>query len=128
MPRVADYDIVTDSPTTLGAGAGQTPLVDLELGFGQEIVISGRSVLTYMVDPGSSGMTFKMSIVTEPIDASPTVVQIVPSTVLGAQTGHVRQEVIDGNVLSAIHSALRIEVTAGSGSFSDIVVFHQSDV
>ena len=128
MPRVADFDIVTDSATTLGAGAGQTPAVDLGLGFGQELVISARSVLTYMVDPGASGVTFNMSIVTEPIDASPIVVQIVPSTTLGAQTGHVRQEVIDGNVLSAVHSKLRIQVTSGSGSFSDIVLFHQSDV
>ncbi|HEX2086323.1 MAG TPA: hypothetical protein VHF89_11620, partial [Solirubrobacteraceae bacterium] len=61
---------MTDSPTTLGAGAGQTSRVDLDLGFDQELVISARSVLTYMVDPGSSGMTFKMSIVTEPIDTS----------------------------------------------------------
>ncbi|MBA3749223.1 MAG: hypothetical protein H0W96_17265 [Solirubrobacterales bacterium] len=128
MPRVADYDVVTDEPTTLGAGAGQTPRADLPLGFSQEIVLGARSVLSYMVDPDSSGMTFKMSIVTTNIDASPVVVSVVPSTTLPDQTGHVRQEVIAGGVLSTINSVLRIQVTSGSGKFSDIVLWHQSDV
>lgn len=128
MPRVADYDVVTDDKTTLGTGAGQNPAADFELGFGQELAPSARSVLSYMVHPGASGMTFKMSVVTTAIDDSPTVVVVVRSTPLPAQHSHTRQEVIAGGVLSTVNSNLRIEVTSGSGAFSDIVLHHLSDV
>jgi len=128
MPRAANYDVVTDVSTILGAGAGQTPLADLELGFDQELAVSVRSVLSYMVDPGPSGMTFKMSIVKGAIDANDEVVLVVPSTPLPAQSGHVRQEVIASNVLRKVNIRLRIEVTSGSGRFSDIVLWYKSDV
>ena len=41
---------------------------------------------------------------------------------------HVRQEVIDANVLKKTGNTLRIQVTAGSASFSDMVLMHQSTV
>ena len=78
--------------------------------------------LSYMVDPGASGVTFKMSIL------NPGATEIVPSTTLPAQSGHVRQEVIDANVLKKTGNTLRIQVTAGSASFSDMVLMHQSTV
>jgi hypothetical protein len=40
----------------------------------------------------------------------------------------VRQEVIDANVLKKTGNTLRIQVTAGSASFSDMVLMHQSTV
>ena len=122
MPSVADYDIVSDGQTTLGAGAGQDPDVDLPLGFDQAINVGIRSVLSYMVDPGPSGVTFKMSIL------NPAATEIVPSSALPAQSGHVRQEVIAANVLKKTGNSLRIQVTAGNATFSDIVLMHQSNV
>ena len=126
MPRVANYDVVTDAPTTLGVGAGQTPLASFAMSF-HNLAVSVRSVLSYMVDPGSSGMTFKMSIVRQIVDLPEQVTLVVPSTSLPAQSGHVRQEVIDGNVLGA-NAQLKIEVTSGGGKFSDIVLWYMSDV
>ena len=122
MATVADYDVVSDGTTTLGAGAGQDPDHDFALGFDQAINVGVRSVLSYMVDPGSAGVTFKMSIL------NPGATEIVPSTTLPAQSGHVRQEVIDANVLKKTGNTLRIQVTAGSASFSDMVLMHQSTV
>jgi hypothetical protein len=128
MARAANYDVVTDALTSLGAGAGQTPLANLDLGFAPEIAISVRSVLSYMVAPGPSGMTFKMSVVRVAVDGNDSVVLVVPSTALPSHIAHVRQEVIDANVLQGANIRLRIEVTSGSGSFSDIVLWYQSDV
>jgi hypothetical protein len=127
MPRAACYDVVIDNSTSLGAGPGQTQLTNLVLGFAAEIDRSVRSVLSFMVSPGSSGITFKMSIVTTIVDGGDKVVQIVPPTALSSHVAHVRQEVIDGDVLGG-NQRLRIEVTAGSGSFSDIVLMYQSNV
>ena len=62
MATVADCDVVSDGTTTLGAGASQDPDYDFALGFDQTINVGVRSVLSYMVDPGASGVTFKMSI------------------------------------------------------------------
>jgi hypothetical protein len=122
MPTVADYDVVSDGTTTLGAGAGQDPDHDFALGFDQTINVGIRSVLSYMVDPGSSGVTFKMTIL------NPNATEIVGSTSLPAQSGHVRQEVIAANVLKKTGNTLRVQVTAGSASFSDMVLLHQSTV
>jgi hypothetical protein len=122
MANVADYDIVSDGKTFLGAGAGQDPDRDFPLGFDQHINVGIRSVLSYMVDPGSSGVTFKISVL------NPGATDIVSSTTLPAQSGHVRQEVIGENVLKKTGNTLRIQVTAGSATFSDIVLMHQSTV
>ena len=59
---------------------------------------------------------------------NPGATEIVPWTTLPAQSGHVRQEVIDANVLKKTGNTLRIHVTAGSASFSDMVLMHQSTV
>lgn len=116
MPTVADYDVVTDGKTTIPPNPAILPL-----GFGPEIDFAVRSVLSYMVYPGKqNGMTYKMVI-------HPGGHEIVPSTKLGFQSGHVRQEVIDGGVLTA-NSTLEINVSDGDGAFSDIVLMHQSDI
>ena len=108
MPRSACYDVVTDNPTSLGVGPGQTPLANLGVGFSPEIDFSVRSILSFMVSPGASGMTFKMSIIRGVIDGADIVVQVIPSTALPSHVAHVRQEVIDGNVLGG---ALLVGVT-----------------
>ena len=115
MPNVAGYDVVWDEPMTLGD-------FSFPLGFDQSINVGIRSVLSYMVHPGPTGITFKMSIDT------PNPTQIVASTSIPAQVSHARQEVISANVLKKTGSKLRIQVTSGSGSFSDIVLFFQSTI
>ena len=115
MPNVAGYDVVWDNPIVLGD-------FSFPLGFDQSINVGIRSVLSYMVHPGPAGITFKMSIY------NPNATEIVPSTALPAQGSHARQEVISANVLKKIDNKLRIQVTAGSGSFSDIVLFFQSSI
>lgn len=127
MPSVANYITVMDNLNTLGVGAGQTPLLDLVLVFGQ-LNFSSQSVLSYMVDPDGSGMTFKMSIVRGVVDGNDEVISIISSTPLPAQSGHVRQEVIAANVFGGVNIRLRIEVTSGSGKFSDIVLWYKSNV
>jgi hypothetical protein len=119
MATVADYDVVSDAPTTLNAGDA----TNIALNFDSHINLGTRSVLSYMVDPGPSGATFTMTLPREGVADK----VIVPSTTLPAQSGHVRQEVIDGNVLNS-PDVLRIKVTAGSATVSDIVLMHQSDV
>lgn len=121
MATVADYDVVTDGSISLSAaGGGADPDRDLALGFDENINVGVRSVLSYMVDPGPAGVTFTMTILPNAV--------IVPATALPAQSGHVRQEVINANVLNAAGSTLRIAVQAGQATFSDIVLLHQSDV
>lgn len=119
MATVAAYDVVADAPIKLDAGESD----DLTLDFASNINLGIRSVLSYMVDPGTSGVTFTMTLLRE---EDPDTV-IVPSTPLPAQSGHVRQEVIDENVLTD-PDVLRITVTAGSATFSDVVLMHQSDI
>ena len=127
MPNVANYSTVMDNLNTLGVGAGQTPLLNLVLSLDQ-LNFSSQSVLSYMVDPDAAGMTFKMSIVRGVVDGNDEVIPIIPSTPLPAMSGHVRQEVIGGNVFGGVNIRLRIEVTAGSGKFSDIVLWYKSSV
>ena len=119
MATAADYDVVIDAPITLNAGDSD----DVALNFDSNINLGVRSVLSYMVDPGPSGATFTMTLPRGSV--ADTV--IVPSTPLPAQSGHVRQEVIDENVLTD-PDVLRITVTAGSATFSDVVLMHQSDI
>lgn len=126
MPNYADYDVVSDAITLIDA-AGD-PDRDLPLGFDQNINLGIRSVLSYMVDPGSSGVTFKMSIVNYdlPNSSQQIITSIVPPTALPSLSPHLRQEIIDANVLKKTGNVLRIQVTAGRANFSDIVLMHKS--
>jgi hypothetical protein len=117
----SDYDVVTDAKTLLGAGSGEDRDHDFPLGFNQ-INVGIRSVLSYMVDPGPAGVTFKMSIL------NPSATEIVGLSTALAGSGHVRQEVIPANVLKTTGNSLRIEVTAGRANFSDIVIMHRTTV
>ena len=115
MPNVASYDVVRDEKIALGD-------FSFPLEFDPSINVGIRSVLSYMVHPGSTGMTFKMSI------DSPDPIEIVPATSLPPQISHARQEVIFANVLKKTGSKLRIKVTAGSGSFSGVVLFYMCSI
>jgi hypothetical protein len=88
------------------------------------IIEGSRSVLSFMLEPSSFGVTYTMSILHG--DGPPTT--IISPTVVAAQTGHVRQEVIGPNVLNAPGNVLRVEVTVGGGTFSDIVLLYQTSV
>jgi hypothetical protein len=120
---VAGYDVVTDGQVCLGAGAGEDPDHDFTLGFNPALAAGIRSVLSYMVYPGSAGVTYTMEI--NPND--PTKNQVVSAT-LSPGGGYVRQEVIDGNMLTSTGKSLHIKVSQGSACCSDIVVMHQSTV
>lgn len=118
MATAADYDVALDVPITLNTGGSS----DVALDFDSNINLGIRSVLSYMVDPGPSGATFTMTL----LRGGPDTV-IVPSTTLPAQSGHVRQEVIGQNVLTD-PDVLLIKVTAGSATFSDIVLMYQGNI
>ena len=126
MPNYANYDVVTDNITLIDA-AGD-PDQDFPLGFDSNINVGIRSVLSYMIDPGSSGVTFKMSIVNYnlPTNNQQIITAVVPPTSLPSLSPHVRQEVIDANVFKTIGNTLRIQVTAGRANFSDIVIMYKS--
>jgi hypothetical protein len=126
MPNFADYDVVSDGIILIDS-AGD-PDHDFPLGFDQNINVGIRSVLTYMVDPGSPGVTFKMSIVNADIPNSSQQITtpIVPPTQLPSMSPHVRQEIIGANVFKKIGNILRIHVTAGRANFSDIVIMYKS--
>lgn len=126
MPNYADYDVVTDAATLIDA-AGD-PDHDFPLGFDPNIIVGIRSVLSYVVDPGSSGVTFKMNIVNHDIPGSgqQIITPVVPLTQLPSLSAHVRQEVIDANVFKKIGNTLRVHVTAGRATFSDIVIMYKN--
>src|SRR5262245_25072164 len=98
MPNVASYDVVRDEPIVLGD-------YSFPLDLAQNINAGIRSVVSYMVYPGPTGITFKMSIDT------PNPTEIVSSTSLPANISHARQEVISANVLKKTGSKLRVHVT-----------------
>jgi len=125
MANFADYDVVSDGNTLIDA-AGD-PDHDFPLGFASTINVGIRSVLSYMIDPGSSGVTFKMSIVNHdlPNSSQQITTPIVASTSLPSLSPHVRQEVIDANVFKKIGNTLRVQVTAGRANFSDIVLMYK---
>lgn len=126
MPNYANYDVVSDGITLIDAA--QDPDKDFQLGFDPSVNVGIRSVLSYMVDPGSSGVTFKISIVNFdiPDSAQQIVTPVVLSTQLPSLSPHVRQEIIDANVFKKIGNTLRIQVTAGRANFSDIVIMYKS--
>lgn len=126
MPNYANYDVVSDGNTLIDA-AGD-PDHDFAIGLDPNIHLGIRSVLSYVVDPGSPGVTFKISIVNSniPINSDQIVTIIVPLTALPSQSPYVRQEVIDANILKKVGNVLRIQVTAGRANFSDIVIMYKS--
>ncbi|CAG9931823.1 hypothetical protein [Candidatus Nitrotoga arctica] len=126
MPNYANYDVVSDGITLIDAA--QDPDKDFPLGFDPSINVGIRSVLSYMVDPGSPGVTFKMSIVNFdiPDSAQQITTPVVASTQLPSLSPHVRQEIIDANVFKKIGNTLRVQVTAGRANFSDIVIMYKS--
>ena len=126
MPNYANYDVVSDGNVLIDSA--QDPDHDFPLGFDTTINLGIRSVLSYMVDPGSPGVTFKISIVNHdlPNSGQQITTVVVPPTQLASQSPHVRQEVIDANVFKKIGNTLRIQVTAGRANFSDIVIMYKS--
>jgi hypothetical protein len=133
MPNFATYDIVADSTTFLSVG-GNT-IHDFPLGFVSTVEFGIRSVLSYMVDPGSaSGVTFKMSVTNLLSNGTEEFKLIVPDTTLPSLHSFVRQEVIDANTFAKVNVTglgvhkLRIHVTSGAANFSDIVHMYQASI
>jgi hypothetical protein len=131
MPNFATYDVVADAAVFLSVG-GNT-IHDLTLGFVPTVDFGIRSVLSYMVDPGSaSGVTFKMSVSNLLSDGTQEFKLIVPETTLPSQHGFLRQEVIAAGTLAKVNVSgvgvhkLRIQVTSGAANFSDIVHMYQA--
>jgi hypothetical protein len=130
MPTFATYDVVSDAPTLLPTPAN--PIHDFTLGFASTVDFGIRSVLSYMVDPGSaSGVTFKMSVSNILSNGSEEFKLIIPETTLPSQHSFVRQEVIDAGTFARLNTGvgihkLRIHVTAGAANFSDIVHMYQA--
>jgi len=58
----------------------------------------------------------------------PNVTEMIPLSTLYAQSGHVRHKVIAANVLKKTGNSLRIQVTGGCATISDVVLMHQSNV
>jgi hypothetical protein len=126
MPNFANYDVITDGIKLLDA-AGDTD-ENFSIGLDSNAHLGIRSVLSYMIDPGSTGVTFKMTILNSniPTNSDQIFTVIVPPTTLPSQSSHMRQEVIDANVLKKVGNSLLIQVTAGRANFSDIVLMYKS--
>jgi hypothetical protein len=118
MAAVADYSIVSDNPVTIPPGQHDFPFaVD------SQVNVGNSSVLSYMVEPGASGVNYTITIFPGAA-ATGTAVETRP---LAAEIAHVRQEVIQGSVLHPGANTLRIEVNSGKATFSDIVLMYQSN-
>jgi hypothetical protein len=130
MPTFATYDVVSDAATFLPAPGN--PIKDITLGFASTVDFGIRSVLSYMVDPGSAaGVTFKMSISNLLANGTEQFKEIVPTTTLPSHHSFVRQEVIAADTFAKVNNGvgvhkLRIHVTAGAANFSDIVHLYQA--
>jgi len=132
MPKVATYDVVTDTTKLLSVGGDI--IEDFQFDFAPTADFGTRSVLSYMVDPGSaSGVTFKMSVTNLLSNGTQEFKVIIPETTLPSQHSFVRQEVIDGNTFAKVNGGvgvhkLRIHVTSGAANFSDIVHMYQFSI
>lgn len=133
MPNFATYDVVADAATLLSVGG--TTIHDYTLDFVSTAEFGVRSVLSYMVDPGSvSGVTFKMFVSNLLSDGTQEFKLIIPDTTLPSQHSFVRQEVIDGGTFAKVNITglgvhkLRIQVTSGAANFSDIVHMYQASI
>ena len=120
MPSIADYDVVLDASVEIGSPNNDE---DWPISVPANINLASRSVLSYMVDPGPLATLYTLSILQA--DGSST-----PLGSFGSAAGgvHVRQEVVPGNVLRKTGSRLKVQVTAGSARFSDIVLMYQCNV
>jgi hypothetical protein len=130
MANFAQYDVVTDVSVFLSASG--TTIHDFPLDFTQNVNFGIRSVLSYMVDPGSaSGVTFDMSVSNLLDTGSEQFKQIVGATTLPSMPPFLRQEVIDADTFARVNVSglgvhkLRIRVTSGAANFSDIVHMYQ---
>ena len=125
MPHYASYDIVADGNTLISHSG--TSQVNFELGFDTRVDFGVRSVLSYMVDPSSSGVTFKMAVSNLTSDGGQDWVEIITSTTLNSSHKFMQQEVISRDTFKKVNVSglgvhhLRIQVTAGAANFSDIV-------
>jgi hypothetical protein len=118
MQSLADYDVILDKFISLGAGAGQDADVDFDINV-PNILPEVRSVLSWVIDPGTAGVSYEMTIK----NGSNTA--LGPFTA-SASDAHSRQEVVDANVLTPTGNVLKINVTSGNARFSDIVLMYQA--
>lgn len=129
MANFAVYDVVADDNTPLNATPGDAVnnQHDFELDFASSVKFDIRSVLSYMVDPSSSGVTFEMYVSNLLSNGSEDFKKIVSSTTLPSQHAFMRQEVISANTFAKVNGSglgvhkLRIKVNNGAANFSDIV-------
>ena len=110
-------NILKDTGVTLGAGAGQDPDVDFQMDLADDRNSGLQSLLTYMINPGSSGVSFKIFIL------NPGETEVVNSTISIDVGGYARQEVINPDIL-ANAVGVRIRVTRGSATFSDVALLY----
>jgi len=118
VQTVADYDIVFDTLQNLGAGAGQDPDRDFSLSINKNVSVETRAVLSWMLDPAASGVTFDISVNGK---------AVVTGLTIPASESHAIQEVMDGGILVVPPGAnkLTIKVTKGSAKLSDMVLLYQ---
>jgi ribosomal protein L32 len=119
-----------DTPVLLSASG--TTIHDYTLDFAQNVNFGIRSVLSYMVDPGSaSGVTFEMSVSNLLANGTEQFKPIVSATTLPSMPPFLCQEVIDADTFAKVNVTglgvhkLRIRVTSGAANFSDIVHMYQ---
>ncbi len=130
MAHFATYDVVADAATFLSVSPKM--IQDFTLGFAPTADFGVRSVLSYMVDPGSvSGVTFKMSVTNLLSNGTQEFKIIIPEVSLPSGPSFLRQEVIDAGTFEKLNGGigvhmLRIHVTAGAANFSDIVHLYQA--
>lgn len=116
MARISDYTIIRDSKFTLQVGAD----IDQNFSFSlpNDTHLGSRSILAFMVYPTSERVSFNVSI-----NGSNQLSFILNSS--GLNTIH---EVISANLLQHGSNRIRFEVTQGSMTFADVVLWWQRDV
>lgn len=130
MTHFAIYDVVADDPFFL-SDSPATVIKDIELDFVDSADFGVRSVLSYMVDPGSaSGVTFEMHVSSLQSNGAQPFTLIIPATSLPSAPPYLRQEVINKDTFKPVNGGvgihkLRIKVTSGAANFSDIVHMYQ---
>lgn len=129
MARYAAYDVVADGKTNLNTVSNDAvnSQHDFELDFATKVDFGMRSVITYMVEPSSSGVTFEMSVSNLLPNGTFEYKPVVSETVLPNHKGFMRQEVISANTFAKVNGSglgvhhLRVKVKNGAAHFSDIV-------
>jgi hypothetical protein len=129
MAVYATYDIVADGKTLLNTTPNDAVnnQHDFVLEFNEKVDFGRSSVLSYMVDPSSSGVVFEMSVSNLLNNGNEDYKVIIPSTTLPSSHAFLRQEVIAGGTFAKVNVSglgvhkLRIRVISGAAYFSDIV-------